>query len=121
MLNQSAGGRTVASLYARYLRERTQDEIIETDKGFATYRYLNEQKTVYIVDIYVLPDLRKSGIASELANFIVEIAKVKGAKELIGTVTPSAKNSADSIRVLLGYGMTLLSASNDMIVFRKDI
>ena len=42
------------SLYANYLREKSFDEILETDKGFATYRFLDERKTVYIVDLYVL-------------------------------------------------------------------
>lgn len=109
------------SLYADYLNERTNDEIIEWPSGFATYRYLNDGKTVYIVDIYTVPDHRKSGAASELADVIVARAKEKGFTELIGTVCPSAKGATISMRVLLGYGMELKSAGNDCIIFRKEI
>ncbi len=66
------------SLYAEYLKERTYDEIIETDEGFATYRVIEEGKAVYIVDIYVTPEARKAGLASKLADQIAEIANSRG-------------------------------------------
>jgi len=108
-------------MYGDYIREHRGDEIVENEKGFATYRFLNEGKTVYIVDIYVHPDFRNSKAASSLADTIVEAAKLQGCVELLGTVVPSAKNSTASLKVLLGYGMSLHSSSNDLIVFRKDI
>lgn len=109
------------SLYGDYILEHRKDRIVEREEGFASFRFLNEGKSVYIVDIYTRPDFRKTKIASEMADEIVEIAKKEGATELIGTVVPSARNSTDSLRVLLGYGMSLQSASNDLVVFRKDI
>ena len=111
----------MGSLYAQYLREKTNDHIFENEHGFATYRYLNDNKTVYIVDIFVIPEFRKDGMASAIADIIVSDAKKVGCVELIGTVVPSAKNSTDSVKVLLAYGMTLLSSSQDLVVFRKDI
>lgn len=109
------------SLYADYLKERTFDEIIEVDEGFATYRYVEEGRSVYIIDIYVRPEYREKGTASEIANRIAEIAKKKGCTSMIGTVQPSAKGSAIGLQVLIGYGMNLHSASNDVIIMRKDI
>ena len=111
------------SLYGQYLEERSfgQDLIVENDQGFATYKYVNDGKSVYIVDIYVIPAARKTKVASALADIIVGIAKEKGCTELLGSVCPSAKNSTTSLKVLLGYGMTLQSSQNDFIVFRKDI
>lgn len=109
------------SLYSQYLRERTHDEIIETEEGFATYRFMNEGKSVYIVDIYTIQASRQKGTASGIADKVVEIAKQRGCTELLGSVCPSAKNSTISLKVLLGYGMSLLSSSNDFIVFKKDI
>ncbi len=109
------------SLYAEYLTERTGDHIFETVNGFATYRYLNDGKSVYIIDIFVKPEYRKGRIATVMANHICFEAKEKGATELLGTVNPSAKNSTSGLRVLLAYGMSLLSASQDVIVLRKDL
>jgi len=108
------------SHYAQYLTERTEDQIYETEDGFVTWRYI-DQNTVYIVDIYVLRHCRNSGNARALADHVVEKAKQSGRKELLGTVVPSVSGSTDSIKVLIAYGMQVKSASDNLIVFRKEI
>lgn len=107
-------------MYADYLKERTDDLIIETPCGFATYRYLNE-KQVYIIDIFVPENLRKEGYAKGLADTIAYEAKGKGRTEMIGTVVPSCKNSADGMKVLLAYGMKPFGIAGEAVMFRKDI
>lgn len=108
------------SMYADYVRELLGDWVLETDKGFATYRF-TDPKTVYILNIYVHPDFRKHRVASDIADKIMELARKRGCNRMLGSVTPSAKGSTESLRVLLGYGMTLDSSANDFILFRKDI
>jgi ribosomal protein S18 acetylase RimI-like enzyme len=108
------------SLYAQYLSERTNDGILETEEGFATFRYLNE-KEVYIIDIFVRPELRQSGLAGQLANIIVEDAKKRGCVTLFGTINLLTKGADISLKVLQGYGMRLHSAENNIIVMKKDI
>lgn len=108
------------SLYAEYIKERLGDECIETEEGFASYRFV-DAATVYIVDIFVKKQFRKSESASKMADMVVEAAKAKGCTKLIGTVIPTANNSTTSLRVLIGYGMTLDSASQNLIVFKKEI
>lgn len=108
-------------MYGKYLAEKTNDLLVETDKGFATYRYLDNEKAVYIIDLYVLPDFRQTNIASTIADNIVREAKEKGCTKLLGSVVPSNKGSTISLKVLLAYGMYLESSTNDFIIFRKDI
>lgn len=108
------------SLYSEYLKERTSDLILETDQGFATYRFQDE-KTVYIVDIYMTPEARRLKLASSLADKIVSEAKERGCTKLLGSVVPSARGSTESLKVLLGYGMRLDSCATDFIVFSKEI
>jgi GNAT superfamily N-acetyltransferase len=109
------------SLYAEYIKERTDDSIIETPSGFATYRYINDGRSVYVIDIYTRPECRKRGDAAALADSVAYEAKSKGCTEMLGTVNPSAKGSTASLKVLLAYGMSLKSASDNLIVFGKDI
>ena len=108
------------SFYKDYIEERTTDHVIETDDGFALYRFL-DGGVCYIVDIYTRPGCRQVGAAGLIADQIVKEARDKGCHELLGTVKPSAKGSTISLKVLLGYGMTLKSAGDDFIIFRKDI
>ena len=109
------------SYYADYLRERTEDRILETEEGFATYRFPDGGGSVYIIDIYIAPEHRMRGVASAIADQIVAIAKQRGCKKLLGTVVPSNKGSTASLRVLLQYGMRLQSATQDLVIFEKEI
>lgn len=109
------------SMYAHYLLERTDDQIMESANGFATYRYLPDGKTVYITDIYVDPDFRKQGHASALADSICSIAKQRGCTALMGSVAPATKGATTSLKVLLGYGMSLMSSTEQFIFFKKEI
>lgn len=107
------------SLYGQYIKEREGKDIIENENGFASFIIRGEE--CYIENIYVHPDFRKSKVASELANQVVEKAKECGCKFLTGSVRPSAMGSTDSLKVLLAYGFKLLSASQDAIIFVKEI
>jgi GNAT superfamily N-acetyltransferase len=109
------------SLYSQYIAERTDDHILEAQRGFVTYRFINDGKSLYIIDIFVLPDTRRWGLATCMADRVVEIARKRGCTELLGTVVPSANGSTTSLMVLMGYGMTLKSASDNLIVFSKEI
>jgi predicted GNAT family acetyltransferase len=108
------------SLYADYLKERTNDQIIESEKGFATYRFLND-KSVYIVDLYVKPEFRKQGVASDFSAIIMERAKERGCTKMIGSVVPSAHGSTESVKVLFAHGMRIESCTNDFVLFSKEI
>ena len=108
------------SLYGDYIKERANKGIVENDKGFATYAFFQDG-SVYLEDIYVVPEHRKSGVATELANEVARIAKEKGCTKMIGSVVPSAQNSTASLFVLISYGMRLKSSSNDFIVFEKEL
>lgn len=107
------------SLYSNYIQERTNKRIIETDKGYATY--INYEDGIFIEDIYVLPEFRKTGEASKLADKITDIAKQNGYKQIFGAVCPSANGSTDSLKVLLAYGFKLKSSIENYIYFYKEI
>lgn len=107
-------------MYGDYVKERLGDEILETSSGFATYRYTDEN-TVYLIDLYVMRDFRNMGVAADLADRVCEIARVKGCTRMIGSVVPSSRGSADSMRVLLAYGMVPESSGVDYVIFKKGI
>ncbi len=107
------------SQYAQYLLEREGAHVFETPRGFASYSIHNAE--VYVRDLWVHPDFRKSGEASSIADSIAGIAKDKGCTLMTGTVDPRAKGAADSMKVLLAYGMRPHSISNGLVWFCKEI
>lgn len=108
------------SLYAEYIAEREDKEIIETDKGFAVFKIF-DNKECYLQDLYVIPDYRKTGLATEMTNKIVEIAKEKGCNTLIGSVCSDDKYATRNMKVFLAYGMQIYKTVGTMIFLKKDI
>ena len=108
------------SLYARYLDERTDDRLIETDKGFVTYRRLNN-KQIYAIDIYVLPEYRQQGVAAKLLDQVCEYAKSIGCEELLGTVLSNKSWTSLNIKMMFNYGFEITSSTTEAIILKKDI
>lgn len=115
-----SGVKVSKSLYAQYIKEHSGDLIIEDERGFITYRFL-DAKQCYIVDLFILPEFRKQGAASALADRVADDAKIKGRKELVGSVVPGLKHSTTSLKILLAYGMELDSCSANIIIMKKGL
>lgn len=107
-------------LYKEYLQEREDACIIYDDKGFATYKYL-EDGIVYIVDLYVKKEHRKNHIASGYAYKIIEEAKSKDCKFCLGSIDPKAKTAKDSKLVLEAYGFKFTKHRDNLDWYCKEI
>lgn len=103
------------SLYAEYILEREGKLIVEHEDGFATY--LIKGDDCYIVDIYVRPAARKSGLASKMADEIADRARALECKFLLGTVNPQTEGATASLKVLLAYGFELAGIGNDGLIW----
>ena len=108
------------SLYADYIEETTHGHVLETEKGFVVYVFPDE-KTCYIKEIFVSSQFRHQGVGSDISAQVIRLAKQRGCTSLLGSVTPSAKGSTQSLRNLIDYGFKLESCSNDFILLRKDL
>lgn len=108
------------SLYADYIKEREDKDIVENDNGFATFKIFDNGEC-YLQDIYVVPAQRKSGLATEMADKVVSIAKENGCKTLIGSVCSDDKHATRNMKVFLTYGMQIHKVIGNMIFLNKDI
>ncbi len=107
------------SLYGDYIKERENKEIVETSDGFATYAIFGD--TCYIIDIYVVPAMRRSKVASELADKVVLAAKERGCSVLIGSVSVELPSATSSIKTLFGYGFRVKNFADNLLWFVKEI
>lgn len=103
------------------MAERGDAQIIELPDGYATYNIMNETNQVYLMDIYVKPEARRTYVASELANMVANEGKKHGCKEMLTTVIPTLNGSTISLKTILKYGFTLKTSATNMIVFTKEI
>lgn len=110
----------MTSLYGRYINERCGRGILETEDGFLTFDYVSED-TVYIVDLYVVPEKRNKHVAAGLADRVCAQAVKDGKKFLLGSVDVTAKGADSSYKVLEAYGMKVHKVAEPMIFFIKEI
>jgi GNAT superfamily N-acetyltransferase len=108
------------SLYKEYLKEREDKDIVESEKGFATFKTF-ENGECYLQDIYVVPSERKNGVATEMANKVVEIAKERQCTLLVGSVCTEDQNATRNMKVFLAYGMEIYKNVGTMIFLKKKI
>lgn len=105
-------------LYSAYIKEKyNRETLCYSEKAFITYEINKDE--CYIVDIYVDPEFRRSGVATEIAKEVEEIAKKAGCKYLTGTVNLRAKDPDASVKALYFYGFKLTEANQAYLMFTK--
>jgi predicted GNAT superfamily acetyltransferase len=112
------------SLYADYLRERLGKHVVERPEGFAVFWQLDHQMLgpcVYIEEIFVARDYRKSGVARAMADEIAVGAVKDGCPTLLGSVDPTTFGAAASMQVLIAYGMVPYGIEGGLVMFKKDL
>ncbi len=107
------------SHYGRYIYEREGKSIIENEKGFVTYIFAKD--FVYMEDIYVAPEFRRSGATYEFVEKVAEQARLKGYNKLVGTVKPTANGATTSLKGMLAHGFEVDSCDGTLIWFKKEI
>lgn len=109
------------SLYGQYIKELRGQGILETDAGFATYIYYPEAKECYMVDVYVVPSKRNTGVARGFVNTLIAQCKADNLTKLTTTVIASHNNSSASLQTWLRLGFKLLKSDSEKIVLIKEI
>lgn len=109
------------SLFGEYIKETQGKDIIEDENGFATFYPAFNNSYMYIEDIYVKPEKRKSAQASHYADCIAEVARQRGIPKLLGSVNLEIENPTRSVKVLLAYGFKVVETRDNVIYFEKDI
>lgn len=108
------------SLYAEYAKERLGRETFETEFAFATYCFPSADEC-YIVDLYIRPEFRRTGVGTDFGHAIAEIARSRGCKYLSGSVVPSANGSTESVKALLSFGYKIAKSEVNLIWFYKEL
>lgn len=107
------------SLYGQYIAAREGFGIVETDRGFVTYKIQGEE--IYLRDLYLTESARHCGHARELADEVCAIGKKAGCKYLSGSVSPQDPEGTENLKALLSYGMRLHSSVPGLIYFVKEL
>ena len=110
----------MASLYARYIKERLGFGIIESEDGFISFCYPTD-KIVYMVDSYVVPEKRNFFFLKSMADQICDAARKEGKEIALASVETTSNNAIRSAKVLKAYGMKEYRVEGTMIFYSKSL
>jgi GNAT superfamily N-acetyltransferase len=109
------------SHYGSYIYEREGKSIYEDERGFITYIFWNDLGSVYLEDIYVAPEYRRSKATFDLVKKVEDEARAKGYKTLVGSVKPRANGATTSLKGMLAHGFEVDSCDGTLIWFKRHI
>ena len=108
-----------ASLYGKYVKEKEDRGIIEGKDFFLTYKF--EEHWCYIVDIYVAPEARSSGLITKVSLKCEKIARKKGYTKMLGSVDISTKSPEIPAIGMMRHGYKFYKLVGSTIFFLKDL
>lgn len=107
------------SKHAKYIKERLDQETYEDEKCFFTYEVSEDE--MFVRDIYVLPEFRKSNISGIMTEKMKNIAKENKCTTMYGHVAIGANGYDKSVHLLLKHGFNLHAVTDDLVYFKMEI
>lgn len=109
-------------MWLDYVKERTNKKVAKiADSGFAIYYHYASEKSLYLEDIYVVPDKRQTKVGVTLLNMIIEEARKAKVFSILGSIDPETNNSDISLKAMLNYGFKPYKISNGLLFLKKEL
>jgi ribosomal protein S18 acetylase RimI-like enzyme len=106
-------------MYLDYIKEREGKDSICSNQGFLVYKIHGDNCHVY--ECYVAPQFRRSNVATEFFDKLIEMIKSVGCKTITACVVPSLNGASESLMAQLQYGFKVTRAIEDCIILTKEI
>ena len=108
---------------ALYIAEREGKETYEDEKGFVEFLYEPREETMWITDMYVLPEFRDNKIARFYYNKVEERAKEIECPTLSAGIDKRTIGwkKIKSILEYDGFKKYVYLENNNYIVYKKEI
>ena len=110
----------IETFYPAYLKEYRNQDHIETDYGFISYVINEEEKTIYMVDIYVVPERRKENLSRKLVYMAMAEAKERGCTHGFTHVFNDFKDKEASLMAALAIGGKIVSVDPEKVMLKME-
>lgn len=117
----------MASLRAEYVKERENTETLEIeDKGFLEYAFGTRYNkyVLFIKNLYVKPEYRRTGIGSRLGDMAEDIAVHAGCDAMLSCVefTDNVRGQVQSMMAVESFGFVKHEYdANKVLYYLKDL
>lgn len=104
-------------MWKDYLREKEGKETFEFEHGFITYLVHGENvKEIYISDMYIKPEFRKSGYLRSFIKEIEKVAQERNCVRMTAHIFLNSKNPEEPLVVDLKYGFKIFKITDNSVI-----
>lgn len=107
------------TLYAKYIKERLNQDILENENGFITYSINGEE--CFIAEMYVDKKKQSAGFGTDLIKLLNEIALEKGCKFITGNIQLFDQGKEQTMISALKCGFYIYSSNNQFITIIREV
>lgn len=107
------------SLYAQYLKEREDCEVLENEFGFLAYR-ITPGHGCFIRDFFTVPEERGKGHGKALWAELQMLAQKHDCTDFVAQVDTRTKTANESLNIILAHGFRVVSAEENRIFLFKE-
>ena len=107
------------TLYAEYLKERQEAEILENESGFIIYKLTDGE--CFIIDMFIRPEIRGLGEGHSLVKNLKQIAIASGCKAITANIHLADKNANKTLLAGLHTGFKVVRADQNILLIYMDV
>lgn len=107
-------------MYAAYIKERENKEMLQFDCGFITYKIYPENKECFLADMYIDPKHRGTNAVAVFVNDLARVAKESGCDHISATVCVDS-GASRVLKAAFKLDFKIKNAQNNIIVIVKDL
>ena len=107
------------TLYAKYMKERQNAEILENENGFIVYGIGGEE--CFLMEIYIEPSSRGGPTLKRLMDTLSDIAMECGCKSISATIHVVDPHATKTIASAIKIGFEIKVAQNGIIIIAKNL
>jgi hypothetical protein len=107
------------TVWAKYIKEREDLDILEDEFGFITYKFNTHE--CFIQDMCVDTSKRSQSHGRGLIDQLVEIAKAHGCTYIGANIFLADKGAMNTLTASMRVGFKIAKANNDVLFIVKDI
>lgn len=107
------------SLYAKYMKERQNAEILENESGFVVYKFL--EKECFINEMFVDTNKRSKGVGRALIYELEAIALEKGCDCISANIHLWDKGASNTLMAALSVGFEVSRSEQNILLIAKKI
>lgn len=106
------------AFYKNYLKETENKNYYETEYGFFVWKIFKEQKELYIAELYLDPEYRKSIYGYKFVEIAKEIAKNNDCLIVTSRVLITNLNCTESVLWNIRCGFQIAALNGNEIWFK---